>query len=409
MLKSFRGLRPRPDLASKIPSPPYDVMNAAEARRLAEDDPYTFLHVLKPEIDLDPDTDPFDDSVYETGRSNFRRLLDEGWLVQDPGPAFYIYRLESDGHTQTGIAGLASVDDYREGRVKKHELTRPDKEQDRARHMETLRANVGPVLAAYARVPELSALVNGIVAREPQVDFTASDGVRHALWVVDDAASRDRIEELFAKIPASYIADGHHRAAAAARVQERHGGSGPRDWFLTVQFPSDQLNILDYNRVVRDLNGLDVAAFLDRIRDAGFSVKENHRPRKPSHRHSFGVYLEGRWYLLTAKGELPEDDPARALDAQILTDRILEPVLGIGDIRTDRRIDFVGGARGMDELERRVDSGENAVAFAVYPTDMEQVMKIADAGGVMPPKSTWFEPKLRSGMVVHSLDDEAAS
>lgn len=412
-IKPFRGLRPRPDLASKIPSLPYDVLDTREARSLAEHDPYTFLHVVKPEIDLPPDVDPYDDRVYETGRKNFDRMLEEGWFVRDSKAAFYIYRLEHDDHVQTGIAGLASIDDYRHGRIKKHELTRPDKERDRARHMEALSANVGPVLAAYRRVPELSAVVTGVASHAPAVDFTAADDVRHTLWVVDDPASVERIESLFAKVQASYIADGHHRAAAAARVAAQRGAGGaangggraPHDWFLTVQFPSQQLRILDYNRVVRDLNGLDPEAFLERVRNAGFDVKHDHRARRSPHRRSFGMYLAGRWYLLTAKVEPPEGDPVRALDVQILTDQVLGPVLGIGDIRTDPRVDFVGGVRGMGELERRVDSGDGAVAFAVHPTNIDDVMRIADAGGVMPPKSTWFEPKLRSGMVVHPLDD----
>jgi uncharacterized protein (DUF1015 family) len=413
-VKAFRGLRPRADLASRIPSVPYDVLDADEARRLAAKDPYSFLHVLKPEIDLDPDTDPYDDLVYETGRRNLDRMLDEGWLVRDDRPAFYIYRLERGDHAQTGIMALAAVDDYLEGHVKKHELTRPEKEEDRARHMVALSANVGPVLLTYPRVPELSALVNGVVAGKPTVDFTAPDGVRHALWVVEDAVSAKRIESLFAKVPATYIADGHHRAAASARVAaqlrtstELPRGEASHDWFLGVHFPSHQLSILDYNRVVRDLNGLDPAGFIDRLRGAGFDVKEGHRTRRPTHRRSFGTYVGGHWYLLTAKGEtLAKAGPAAGLDVAILTSRVLEPILGIGDIRTDPRIEFVGGIRGMDELEKRVDSGDWAVAFAVYPTGIDEVMEIADSGGVMPPKSTWFEPKLRSGMVVHSLGEE---
>ena len=414
-LRAFRGLRPRADIASRIPSLPYDVLDASEARNLAEGDPYSFLHVLKPEIDLDPGISPYDDSVYATGRSNLDRMRDEGWLVRDSKPALYIYRLEHGDHAQTGIMGLVSIDEYLEGSVKKHELTRPEKEEDRARHMETLGANVGPVLLTYRRVPELSALVNGRISREPAVDFTAADEVRHALWVVDDPATVEQIEGLFARIPATYIADGHHRAAAASRVALKHreGAEDPavdaaQGWFLGVHFPSHQLNILDYNRIVRDLNGLDRKGLVDRLRQGGFAVKESHRTRRPPHRRSFGMYVDGHWYLLTAKGEPPGSaGPAAGLDAAILTDRVLDPILGIGDIRTDERIEFVGGVRGMDELERRVDSGEWAVAFALYPTAIEEVMEIADAGGVMPPKSTWFEPKLRSGMVLHAFDDES--
>jgi uncharacterized protein (DUF1015 family) len=414
-LKAFRGLRPRADLASRVPSLPYDVFDASEARNLAEGDPYSFLHVLKPEIDLDPGRSPYDAVVYETGRRNLDRMREEGWLVRDPKPSLYLYRLEHGDHAQTGILGLVSVDDYLEGHVKKHELTRPEKEEDRARHMETLEANVGPVLLTHPRIPELSALVNGRMARDPVVDFTASDGVRHALWVVDDPDGVAQIESLFSRIPATYIADGHHRAAAASRVALKHrgraedrSGHAPQDWFLGVHFPSNELNVLDYNRIVRDLNGLDREGLVERIRRAGFAVKNDHRTRRPPHRRSFGMYVDGHWSLLTVKGEpSSRSDPASSLDSAILTERVLQPILGISDLRTDARIEFVGGVRGMDELERRVDGGRWAAAFALYPTAIDEVMEIADAGGIMPPKSTWFEPKLRSGMVIHTLDDES--
>jgi uncharacterized protein (DUF1015 family) len=407
---AFRGLRPRSDLASRVPCPPYDVLDRAEARRLAADDPYSFLHAVKPEIDLPDEVAATDDQVYDRARAGFRAMVEQGWLVQDEQPAFYVYRLEAGDHSQIGLVGLASVDDYVAGKIRKHELTRPDKEEDRARHIEALEAHAGLVLLTYRRVPELSALVRGVASREPAVDFTAPDGVRHSLWVVTDAVARERVETLFSKVQRGYIADGHHRVAAAARVakKRRQAGGGPDDGFLAALFPSHQLRILDYNRLIRDLNGLEPEAFLDRVRQASFDVKKNHRKRRPPHKGSWGMYLGGGgWYLLTFKGEPESDDPVRSLDVAILSEHLLEPVLGIGDPRTDKRIEAVGGGRGIEELELRVDSGDYALAFAFYATAIEEVMRIADAGGIMPPKSTWFEPKLLSGMVVHRLAEPA--
>jgi len=413
IVKPFRGLRPRPDLADKIPSYPYDVIDSAEARRTAEGDPYTFLHVIKPEIDLDPGTDPFDDRVYAKGAANLRRMTDEGWVRRDERPAYYVYRLTMDGHSQTGILGAAAVDDYNSGKIKRHEHTRPDKEKDRVRLNSALSVHPGPVFLAYRSLPELNALVNGIVAREPQVLFTAPDGIEHVMWVVDDPAYLAKIESLFGHVPCSYVADGHHRAAAAAKVAaERSTAAGPAAqdsasrYFMAAHFPSGQLRIFDYNRVVRDLNGMDPEAFVERLRQQGFHVKSNHRAKKPPAPESFGMYLDGEWYLLTPGPELVPQDIVGELDVSILTDRVLQPLLGVGDPRTDKRIDFVGGIRGMAELERLVDSGEHEVAFALYPTSLENVMAVADAGQVMPPKSTWFEPKLRSGMVIQSIEGD---
>jgi len=391
-VRPFRGLRPRSDLASRIPSLPYDVLDSDEARQLAEGDPYTFLHVVKPEIDLDPGIDPHDPRVYARGRENLDALRESGWLVQDPRPAFYLYRLRVGPHAQTGVVGAASVEDYLAGRIKRHEHTRPDKEDDRTHHTEALGAQPGPVFLAYRDRDDLDRIVGRLTSTRPVTEFTAPDGVGHELWVVDAPPDVAAIERALGDVPASYIADGHHRAAAYARA------AGPRGRFLAVHFPASQLRILDYNRLVRDLNGRATAAFLLDVQGAGFSVVSPWAAKRPPRKGSFGMYLDGEWRLL----EAPD---AEGLDVSRLQDRLLGPVLGIGDPRTDPRIAFVGGGRGVEELERRVDSGSHAVAFALYPTSLGEVMAVADAGEVMPPKSTWFEPKLRSGMVVRLADD----
>jgi len=409
----LRGLRPRADLAAKIPSLPYDVLDSSEARALARDDPYSFLHVVKAEIDLDPGIDAHDDRVYAKARENFLAMRRKGWLVRDERPAIYLYRQRMGDHVQTGVVGAASVSDYVEGRIKKHEHTRPDKEDDRTRHAEAIGAHAGPVFLAYRGVPAVDALVCDGTRREPAVDFVAPDGIGHALWVVDDPAEAARFEAAFRDVPCSYIADGHHRAAAYARVAQIRReralpakGEQPADRFLAVHFPAAELNVLDYNRLVRDLRGLEPSELLRRIDAAGFDLVEpwpEKRPREPA---TFGMYLDGLWRLLVARpGTLPENDPVKRLDVSVLQDRILGPVLGVGDPRTDARIAFCGGIRGVAELARRVDSGEHAVAFALHPTSLADVMRVADAGAVMPPKSTWFEPKLRSGMVVHLIDE----
>jgi uncharacterized protein (DUF1015 family) len=415
MVRPFRGLRPRPDLSAKIPSPPYDVLDSEEARALAGGDPHSFLHVVKPEIDLDPAISLYDDRVYAKARENLNAMIERGWLVRDAEPAYYLYRQVMGEHVQTGIVGAAAVDDYLEDRIKKHEHTRRAKEDDRTRHTETLSANAGPVFLTYRATAEIDALVEEATAPPAEVDFTAPDGVRHLLWVLDDPARRARLEELFDAVPCTYVADGHHRSASAARVgrerRERDRSPSGREaynYFLAVHFPSDQLRILDYNRVVQDLAGRDGAGFLSAVEEAGFEVQEGFTARRPSRPGEFGLYLGGgRWYRLRARPEIvPQDDPVRRLDVAVLAEALLGPVLEIGDPRTDERIDFVGGIRGMDELERRVDERGWAAAFSLYPTSLDDLMAVADSGQVMPPKSTWFEPKLRSGLVVHLLDGE---
>ena len=414
IVKPFRGLRPRAELAPLIASVPYDVVDTEEARRLAEGNPHSFLHVTRPEIDFDPETDPYDDAVYARGAQNLTSMVARGWLQRDDQPAYYVYRLTMDGKPQTGILGAAAVADYEQGRIKKHEHTRPEKVQDRVKLNDALSAHPGPVFLTYRGLPELNAVVNGVVAGPADVDFVASDGIRHELWVVDDAAETTRIQKLLGQVRESYVADGHHRAAAAARVSaariaraadEPTADDAACRFFLAAHFPSEQLRVLDYNRVIRDLNGLDALSLIDRLRSAGMHVKPNHRSRRPVAPESFGMYVAGTWYLLTPSPDLvPRNDVVGRLDVSVLTDRVMQPILGIGDPRTDKRVEFVGGIRGMDELERLVDSGRHAVAFALYPTRLEDVMAVADAGRVMPPKSTWFEPKLRSGLVVQLLD-----
>jgi uncharacterized protein (DUF1015 family) len=412
IVKPFRAVRPRSDLSERIASLPYDVVNSAEARRMADGDPYSFLHVIRPEIDLPADTPPYSDAVYRRGAENLRAMIEKGWLVRDARPAYYVYRLTMDGRSQTGVLGAVSVEEYRSGNVKRHEHTRPEKEQDRIRLNDALSAHPGPVFLTHRRLPELSALVNGVVASEPEVAFVAADGIRHEVWVVDDPRSCASFEAAFERLPHSYVADGHHRAAAAAKVAglretRETGGEGREAWrfFLGAHFPSDELRVLDYNRVVRDLNGMDRDTMLARLERRGFHVDRDHRRRRPTAPETFGLYLDGHWYLLSPRPELVPKDVVGRLDVSILYDQVLSPLLGVGDPRTDRRIDFIGGIRGMEELERLVDSGEYAVAFALYPTRLDQVMEVADSGEVMPPKSTWFEPKLRSGLIVQTFDD----
>ncbi len=413
-IKPFRGWRPRRELADKIPSLPYDVMDSDEARVLAEGDPHTFLHVVKPEIDLDPSISVYDDRVYDRGRANLKGLMDSGDLARDEAPAFYLYRVSIEGHSQLGLVAAAAVDDYRDGKIKRHEFTRPEKENDRTRHIETMQAHPGPVFLTYRPVPELTALLNALSREDATVDFTAVDGVRHELWPVSDVETCAKIEGMFARIPATYVADGHHRAAAASRAGaslrerlEEPTGQEPCNYFLAVHFPSDQMRILDYNRIVKDLNGLTPADLLEKIKAAGYSIREDWKPRRAEHPETFGMYVDGRWFCLVPGGPVIDGREGTArLDVSILTETVLQPILGIGDPRSDKRIEFVGGIRGMDELERRVDSGDWGVAFSLYPTSMDSVMQVADAGEVMPPKSTWFEPKLRSGMVVLSLEGE---
>ena len=414
IIKPFRGLRPRPDLAHRIPSVPYDVVDTQEARRLAEGDPYTFLHVVRPEIDLPPDVDVHDERVYATGARNLRAMIERGWLARDEQPAYYVYRLTAGAHAQTGILGAAAVADYTASRIKRHEHTRPDKERDRVKLNDALSAHPGPVFLIYRDRPDLDGLVDEIARTAPAVRFVAVDGVDHALWVVDRAQERERVESALSALPASYIADGHHRAAAAARVAElRLGRPGPHPpdapyrFFLAAHFPASQVRVLEYNRLVRDLHGHTSQELLAAAAAAGLLVRQDRAGRRPPTRGSFGIYTGGQWHLARAAAENIPSDPVRRLDVSLLGERVLRPLLGIEDPRTDPRIEFVGGSRGPEELERRVDSGEHAVAFALHPPSLDDVMAIADAGSVMPPKSTWFDPKLRSGMVVQSFDDSA--
>ena len=414
IVEPFRGLRPRADRAASIPSLPYDVLDSNEARALAAGDPDTFLHVVKAEIDLDPSIDPHDDRVYAKAKENFLAMRRDGRLALDPRPAYYLYRQTMADHVQVGVLGAAAVDDYTEGRIKRHEHTRPDKEDDRTRHADALGANAGPVFLAYRGRDEMDALVAASTSRAPDVDFVARDGIGHALWVVDAPETVARFRDAFRAIPATYVADGHHRAAAYARVaalRTARAASGdlgaPYRRFLAAHFPASHLQILAYNRVVRDLNGMPRADLLERIGRAGFDVVDPWPDGAPDRAGRFAIYLGDVWRLLTPRAGAPAaTDPVRRLDVSILQDRLLGPLLGIGDPRTDARIAFVGGSRGLAELERRVASGTAAAAFAMYPTAIDDVMRVADAGEVMPPKSTWFEPKLRSGMVVHLLDED---
>ena len=413
-IKPFRGIRPVRDKAALVASRPYDVLDSEEARREAAGNSYSFLNVVKPEITLPPGTDPYSREVYEAGRDNFRRLREEGVFSQDQSECLYIYELVMGGHAQTGIVACAWVEDYLEGRIRKHELTRPDKEADRKNHVRVAMMNAEPVFFAYRAAKRLDGIAEKIKrGGEPVYDFTADDGVTHRLWVVDDATIIADIVTEFEHMPASYVADGHHRTAAAALVgrdlkqgNPHHRGDEEYNFFLAVHFPHDQLAVYDYNRVVRDINGHDVESFLGAVSRAFEIEKKGKTPYRPDRLHEMGMYLDGEWYALRARpGTWDDDDPIGVLDVTVLSRHILEPVLDIHDLRTDRRIDFVGGIRGLEELERRVDGGESAVAFAMYPVTMQQIMDIADAGLIMPPKVTWFEPKLRSGLVVHSLED----
>ncbi|RPJ35219.1 MAG: DUF1015 domain-containing protein [Verrucomicrobiaceae bacterium] len=398
----FAALRPDPKLAAKVCELPYDVMSSEEAKVMADGNPLSFLHVSKPEIDLPVGTDPYSDAVYNKGRENFRKLIADGVLRRDAAPVFHLYRQVMGGHSQIGLVGLASCQEYLENIVKKHELTRPDKEDDRVRHIETLNAQTGPVFLTYQAVPEIDALVARITAGGPEIDFTAADGVRHSSWPVAEKADVDFLVAAFAAMPALYIADGHHRSAAAGRVYQSRSGEGGSAGFLTVIFPHNQMNILAYNRVLKDLNGHapeQILAALGRV----FDITEDADP-VPAKKHDLAFYQAGRWLGLTFKPEFTTGRSAiDLLDVSLLQTEILAPLFDIGDPRTSKRIAFVGGIRGTAELEKLVDSGEFACAFSMFPTGIEDLMDIADAGGIMPPKSTWFEPKLRDAMFSHLL------
>jgi uncharacterized protein (DUF1015 family) len=406
-LHPFRALRPRPEVADQVAAVPYDVVDRTEAAELARGNPRSFLHVGRSDIDLPEDVDPYDPRCYLRAREALDQFLLDGTLLRDEEPALYLYRQIMDGREQVGVVGCVHVDDYERDLIRKHEKTRPDKEDDRTRHVLALNANAEPVFLTYRTRSEIDALVARTLASEPLYDFTAPDGVRHTVWRVIDAGALARA---FDPVPHAYVADGHHRSASAWRAGKelrarnaRHRGDEEYNWFLAVLFPSEQLRILPYNRVVRDLNGLTPAEVLERLGEVG-RVSDAKHP-EPDRAGVFGVYLGGRWYRVELDpAGIDRRDPIASLDVALLQDRVLGPILGISDPRTDKRIDFVGGIRGAAELARRVDSGDMAIAFALYPTSLEQLMAVSDAGLVMPPKSTWFEPKLRSGLFVHELE-----
>ncbi len=411
-IKPFKGVRPDPHKVREVTSPPYDVLNSDEARIMADGNPYSFLHVVKPEIDLPKGVDPYDERVYRKGKENFNNLLAEGILIQDDKPCYYLYKLQMNGIVETGLVVGASVEDYENEIIKKHEYTRAAKEADRIKHVETLNANTGPVFLTFKAKKEIEDFFNEVQKKPPVYDFMKEDGVVHKFWIIDNDDDIKKITELFAGVDSLYIADGHHRAASAAKVGEKrrannpnHTGEEEYNWFLAVIFPHNHLHIMDYNRVVKDLNNHTKEEFIEKVKE-NFTVEEcaENKPYKPDQKHRFGMYLDGKWYKLEAKeGSFDENDLVASLDVSILQNNLLTPILGIGDPRKDKRIDFVGGIRGLYELEKRVNAGE-AVAFSLFPTSIEDLMKIADAHKVMPPKSTWFEPKLLSGLIVHLLD-----
>jgi uncharacterized protein (DUF1015 family) len=412
-VKPFRGVRPPRELVTDVVSRPYDVLNSEEARAEAGDNEKSLYQIIKPEIDFEPNTDEHDPRVYDRAVANFKAFQQKGWLVQDADEHYYIYAQTMNRHTQYGFVVAASVDDYMNGRIKKHELTRRDKEEDRMKHVRATNANIEPVFFAFHDNAELQKIIDDVTATTPEYDFTTSDGFGHHFWVINDKAIINRITELFAAIPALYIADGHHRTAAAALVgnekaksNPNHKGTEEYNYFLAVAFPASHLTIIDYNRVVRDLNGLSAEEFLNALTKDFIVEDKGADEYRPAALHNFSLYLAGHWYSLTPRdGRNNDADPIGGLDVTISSDLILRDILGITDLRSDKRIDFVGGIRGLGELKRRVDSGEMKMALALYPVSMEQLMLIADTGNIMPPKTTWFEPKLRSGLVIHKLDD----
>ncbi len=411
LIKPFKALRPKKEIAVNVASLPYDVMNVTEAVGMAKDNPYSFLHISRPEIEFPPETNVYSEPVYERAKDNLRRFIMEGALFQDDREFYYVYRQKIGDIVQTGLVACASVDDYQSGVIKKHEFTRPDKEEDRVKHIDHLNANDEPVFYIYKSEPSITAIITAITEGQPEYNFTTDDEVTHTVWVISDAEQIELLTAEFADIPTLYVADGHHRSAAASRVRELrksanpdHTGCEEYNFFLTVIFPDNEMNIMPYNRVVKSLNDRSITEFIARVSDK-FTIMPLGAGHVPSHCHEIGMYLEGKWYQLAPKaGVINESDAVARLDVSILQDNLLSPVLGIRNPRTDQRIHFVGGIRGIGELEKLVDSGEYRVAFSLYHTSIEDLMDLADAGKIMPPKSTWFEPKLRSGLFVHLLE-----
>jgi uncharacterized protein (DUF1015 family) len=413
VIKPFRGLRPPREIVKDLASRPYDVLDSEEARVEVMGNEYSLLHIIKPEVDLPPDIDHYAQQVYDKAAENFRKFREKGWLRLDDGEYLYIYAQTMNGKTQYGLVACASVKDYLTGVIRKHELTRPDKEEDRKKHVRVTNANMEPVFFTYPANPVIDGIISSFVTRnEPEYDFISSDGIGHHFWVIRDRKIIDELIRLFKSIPFTYVADGHHRTAAAALVGNEkkegnpdHNGTEEYNYFLAVHFPDNQLTIIDYNRVMKDLNGLSKDGLLEKL-GKNFKVEEKGKEiYKPCLLHNFSMYLDGKWYSLTAKaGTYNDHDPIGVLDVTILSNLVLDEILGIKDLRRDKRIDFIGGIRGLGELKKRVDSGEMAVAFALYPVSMKQLIDIADSGNIMPPKTTWFEPKLRSGLVIHNLD-----
>lgn len=416
LIKPFRGLRPTRELAANVASHPYDVLNREEAYALAKDNPHSFLHINKPEVDVDPALSVYDNQVYKKGSENLQRFIEEGILVRDKTEQFYVYQQQMGDHVQVGLVAAASVAAYEAGLIKKHEFTRPDKEDDRVHHMDALGAQVGPVFLTYKAEESINKLIAAVQQNDAEYDFSAEDGTRHTFWLISDTATTQALESQFNELACLYVADGHHRSAAASRVQklyedrnEQHQGNESYNWFLVVLFPHDQMQILDYNRIIRDLGSYSSAEFLEAL-GTNFQIEKlaSKDAAKPKQAREFALYLAGSWYRLSPNeallANIHDDDPVQSLDVSIMQEAILTPFLGIKDQRTDKRIDFVGGIRGLQELEKRVDSGEWGAAIALYATSIESLMDIADANEVMPPKSTWFEPKLKSGLVVHVLD-----
>ena len=409
-IKPFAGVRPPKELAKEVASRPYDVLNSVEAKNEAGEK--SLLHIIKPEIDFDPIADEHEQKTYDKAVENFKKWQENGWLVTDPKEMYYIYAQTMNGRTQYGLVAAANVDDYMTGKIKKHELTRKEKEDDRMIHVRNQSANLEPVFFAYPDVDEMNELVKDWIKNHaPEYDFVAEDGFGHTFWKIDDDATNKRITEIFAKVPAFYVADGHHRTAAAARVgaekreqNPNHNGSEEYNYFLAVIFPESQLHVIDYNRVVKDLNGLSESEFIEKLRESFDVTEMGTDTYHPNKLHNFSMYLGGKWYSLTAKpGTYNDNDPIGVLDVTVLSNLVFDKILNLGDLRTSKRIDFVGGIRGLGELKKRVDSGEMAVAFALYPVTMRQIIDIADSGNIMPPKTTWFEPKLRSGLVIHKF------